>query len=157
MSQQCDQDLIQKILLGIKEIWSWHKIELKLTVFICDSDLSPAGSVMSYAYHLTVANFDQSLMKILPGVKEIWRKHEIERSNWQPSVVIMTFSRHGWMKGSAHHFTEANIWPKFNEYLSPSKGDIIQTRISRLKLLTFSCELDLESPWLGYAFCTSAR
>ena len=47
------------------------------------------------------------------------------------------------MKGSAHPFTEANILPKFNEYLSPGKGDINQTRISRLKLLTFSCELDL--------------
>ena len=53
------------------------------------------------------------------------------------------------MKGSAHHFTEANIWPKFNEYLFPDKGDIIQTRISRLKLLIFSCEFDLESPWLA--------
>ena len=68
--------------------------------------------------------FDQTLMKILPGVKEIYSKPEIENSNWGPSVVTSTVSPHGCDIGSAHHLTKANIWPKSNDYVSPGNGDI---------------------------------
>ena len=58
-----------KTLLGVKEIpslvtltLSWHSL------------------IMRCAYHLTKATFDQSLMTILPRVKEILREHEMSGS-----------------------------------------------------------------------------
>ena len=56
--------------------------------------------------------------------------------------------------GSAHHFTEANIWKKLKENPSKGKGDIEWTRNSGLKLATLNCDLVLKSPWLSYGFCT---
>ena len=47
--------------------------------------------------------------------------------------------------GSVHHLTKANIWPKFNKYLSKGLGDMEWTWNSRLKLVTFNCDLDPES------------
>ena len=45
--------------------------------------------------------------------------------------------------------SEANIQPKFNENPSRGKGGMEWTRNSRLKLLTFNCDFDLESAWLS--------
>ena len=64
---------------------------------------------------------------------------------------------HGWAMGSAHYFTEANIWPKWKENPSRGKGDIEWTRNSGLKLATLNCDFVLESPWLSYGFCTSSH
>ena len=66
-------------------------------------------------------------------------------------------SLHGWDMGSAHHFTEANIWPKLKENPSRGKGDIEWTQNSGLKLVTLNCDLVLELPWLSYGFCTSSH
>ena len=59
--------------------------------------------------------------------------------------------------GSAHHFNEANIWPKLKENPSRGKGDIKWTRNSGLKLAALNCDLAFESPWLSYGFCTSSH
>ena len=59
--------------------------------------------------------------------------------------------------GSAHHFTEANIWPKLKENPYRGKGDVEWTQNSGLKLATLNCDLVLESPWLSYGFCTSSH
>ena len=56
--------------------------------------------------------------------------------------------------GSAHHLTEANIYPTFKEKPSRGKGDIELTPNSRLKLVTFNCDLELKSAGLSYGFCT---
>ena len=72
--------------------------------------------------------YDQSLRKILPGVQEILCGHEIQGSNPWPWPVTLTLSWHGWLMGSAHWLTEANIWPKFNENLSKGSGDMERTR-----------------------------
>ena len=66
-------------------------------------------------------------------------------------------SLHGWAMGSAHHFTEANIWPKLKENPSRGKGDIQWTRNSGLKLATLNCDLVLVSPSVSYGFCTSSH
>ena len=58
--------------------------------------------------------------------------------------MTLTLSLHCWVMGSAHHLTKANIWPKFNKYLSKGSGDMEWTCNSRLKLMTFNCELDLD-------------
>ena len=49
--------------------------------------------------------FDQSLMKILPGIKEILSGQEIQGSIPWPSTVTLTLSLHGWVMGSAHPLT----------------------------------------------------
>ena len=66
-------------------------------------------------------------------------------------------SLHGWAMGSAHHFTEENIWPKLKENHSRGKGDIEWTQNSGLKLATLNCDLVLECPWLSYGFCTMSH
>ena len=54
--------------------------------------------------------------------------------------------------GSAHHFTKANIWSKVKKYLSKGSGDMEWTWNARLKLVTFNCDLDLESACFSYGF-----
>ena len=98
--------------------------------------------------------FDQSLEKILPGVKEIQSGHEIQGSNPWPWTVTLTLSRHGWVLDSAHHLTKVNIWPKFKENPSTGIKDTERTQNSRLKPMTLTCDLDLELAWLTYWFCT---
>ena len=82
---------------------------------------------------------------------------KIQGSNWWPSIVTLTLSLHCWDMSSAHQLTKANIWPKFNKYLSKGSGDMEWTWYSRLKLVTFNCDLDLdlESACLSYGFCKS--
>ena len=92
-------------------------------------------------------------MKILPGVKEIWSVHRIKGSNSWHSIMTLTLSRHGllWVL----HIIEANIWPKFDKDSFRGKGDMERTRNTRLKLVTFNYELDLESGWLCNGICTN--
>ena len=52
--------------------------------------------------------------------------------------------------GSAHHLTEANISQVFKENPSRGKGDMEPTPNSRLKLVTFNCDIDLKSAGLSY-------
>ena len=40
-----------------------------------------------------------------------------------------------------------------NENPSRHKGDMKQTRISRLNPMTFNCDLDLGSAWRSHGFC----
>ena len=54
---------------------------------------------------------------ISPAVEWQWSGLKIQGSNWWPSIVTLTLSLHCWVMGSAH-LTKANIWPKFNKYLS---------------------------------------
>ena len=89
--------------------------------------------------------FDQSLKKILPLVQS---GHEIQGSNLWPWTVTLTLCRHGWVTSSAHHLTEANIWPKFKENPSRGIGNMERTRNSRLKPMTLTCDLHLELTWL---------
>ena len=58
--------------------------------------------------------------------------------------MTLTLSLHCWVMGSAHHLTKANIWPTFNKYLSKGSGDMEWTWNSRLKLVTYNCDLDPE-------------
>ena len=92
---------------------------------------------------------------ISPASEWQWSSLKIQGSNWWPSIVTLTLSLHCWVMGSAHHLTKANIWPKFNKYLSKGSGDMEWTWNSRLKLVTFNCDIDLESACLSYGFCIS--
>ena len=56
--------------------------------------------------------------------------------------------------GSAYHITEANIQTKFNENHFMGKGDMDQTRNSRLNPMTFNCDLGLDFACLRNRFCT---
>ena len=47
--------------------------------------------------------------------------------------------------GSAHCLSEVNIRPRFRENPSRGKGNTERTRNSRLKLVNFNCDLDLET------------
>ena len=137
----------------------WHKGDMELTwneglklmTFNCDLDLEPAGWVMSYVYHFTAANIWPKFNKNPSRGKGDLEKHKIEWSNWQPSTVTLVYD---WMVGSAHNFTEANSWTKINEYLSSGKEDMEGTQNSKLKLVTFNYDLDLELAWLRYGFHT---
>ena len=119
-------------------------------------NLSPQGWVMGFAHCPTEVN-------IWPKFREnpLRGKGDRERtqnSNLKPVTLNCDLvSLHGWAIGSAHHFTEANIWPKLKENPSRGKGDIEWTRNSGLKLATLNCDLVLESPWLSYGFCTSSH
>ena len=124
---------------------------LKLENFNCDFDLESAW--LSYGFcnsliepnrvlHLVALSrtSDQSLMKILPGVKEILRGHEIQCSNSRPSVGPLDLDCGIAWLGSAHHLIETNILLKFNE--KPSRGrDMEWTRNSRLKVVTRDLQL----------------
>ena len=92
---------------------------------------------------------------ISPAAEWQWSGLKIQGWNWWPSNVTLTLSLHCRVMGSAHHLTKTNIWPKFDKHLSKGSGDMEWTWNSRLKLVTFNCDLDLESACLSYGFCTS--
>ena len=127
---------------------------LKQVTFNCDLDLESAK--LGYGFctsSLWGKHLTKRLKKILPGVKEIWSRHQIQGSNSWPSTVTLTLSPQGWFMGSANCPTEVNIWPTFKENPSRGKGDMEPTPNSRLKLVTFNCDLDLKSAGLIYGFC----
>ena len=90
--------------------------------------------------------FELSLIKILPGVKEIWSGHEIQGSYSWVFIVTLNLSQHGCVMDSAHFLTEANIWAKFNENPSRDKGDMKRTRNSRGQTRDFQL---WPWPWVG--------
>ena len=59
--------------------------------------------------------------------------------------MTMTLSPQGYVMGFAHRLPKVSILPKFNENLLKSSGDMERTQNARLKLVTFDCDLDLES------------
>ena len=124
-----------------------------------NSDLFLESPWLSYGFCTSSHRwpFDQSLEKILPGVKEIQSRHKIQGSNPWPWTVTLTLSQHGWVIDSAHRLTKVNIWPKFKENPSTGIGDTERTRNSRLKPVTLNCDLDLVFAWLSYEFCTSSH
>ena len=130
---------------------------LKLTTL--NSDLVLESPRLSYGFCTSSHRwtFDQSLEKILSGVKEIQSGYEIQDSNSWPWTVTLTWNRHGWVIDSAHCLTKVNIWPKFKENPSAGTGDTERTRNSRLKPVTLNCDLDLVSARLSYEFCTSSH
>ena len=77
------------------------------------------------------------IMKILPGVKEIWSRHEIQGSNLWPSTVTLTLGGHGWVMGSAHHLTQANIWPKSYDSRSALQWEINKIPANSMKYQVF--------------------
>ena len=84
--------------------------------------------VLGSTHHLTKAN--------------IWPK--FNKAVWMAmELVTLTLIQHSWVMGSANYLTEANIWPTFKETPSRSKGDMETTPNSRLKLVTFNCDLIL--------------
>ena len=92
---------------------------------------------------------------ISPAAEWQWSGLKIQGANCWHSIVTLTLSLHCWVMDSAHHLTKANIWPKFDKHLSKGSVDMEWTWNSRLKLVTFNCDLDLESACLNYGFCTS--
>ena len=129
---------------------------LKLATLNCDLILKSPWLSYGFCTSSHRWTFDQSLEKILPGVKEIQSGHEIQGSNPRPWTVTLTLtlSRHGWVTDSAHRLTKVNIWPKFKENPSTGIGDTERTRNSRLKPVTLNCDLGFVSAWLNYEFCT---
>ena len=73
---------------------------------------------------------------------------KIQGTSWWPSTVTLTMSLHCWVMGSAHHLTKANIWPKFNKYLSKGSGDMVWTWNSRLKLVTLTVTSTRQHAWV---------
>ena len=129
---------------------------LKLVTLNCYLVL--ASSWLSYGFCTSSHRwtFDQSLEKILPGVKEKQSGHKIQGSNPWPWNVTLT-RRHGWVIDSAHRLTKVSIWPKFKENPSTGIGDTERTQNSRLKPVTLNCDLDILSAWLSYEFCTPSH
>ena len=128
------------IFQRVQEIWSEHEIQgsnsWPLTVTLT---LSRHACVMGSAHRLTKANIWPKFHEIFQRVQELWS--EKERDGW-PSIVTLTLSLHHWVIGSTHHLTKANIWPKFNKAVWLAME---RPQNSRLKLVTFNCDLDLES------------
>ena len=116
---------------------------LKLVTLNCDLVLESLWLSNGFCTSPHRWTFDQSLEKILPGVKEIQRGHEIQGSN--PWSWTVTLSQHGWVIDSAHRLTKENP--------SRGKGDMEPTPNSKLKLVTFKCDLDLKFAGLSYGFC----
>ena len=103
--------------------------------------LSWHGLIMCAAYHLTKATFDQSLMTILPRVKEIFREHEIPAQShdlqlWPWPRVYMVSSWILWTISLRWTFDQTEIPSKSNR-------DMEGTRNSKFKLVAFNCYLDL--------------
>ena len=101
---------------------------------------------MQHSWLTTVLWLNKTVWRtaISPAAEWQWSGFKIQGSNWWPSIVTLTLSLHYCVTRSAHHLTKANIWPKFNKYLSKGSGDMEWTWNSRLKLVTFNCDLDLE-------------
>ena len=118
---------------------------LKLATLNCDLVLESPWLSYGFCTSSHMWTFDQSLEKILPGVKEIQSDYEIQDSNPWPWTVTLTLNRHGWVIDSAHRLTKVNIWPTFKENPSTGIGDTERTRNSRLKPVTLECDLDLVS------------
>ena len=114
-----------KILPEAKEVWSWHKIKAQTH----DLQLWTwpwIGMVELLDLHTRslTRTFDQGLLKTLPVVKEILKEHELQILYSWPLIVTLIVSQHGWVISSEHHPTEANIWPKLNEYSSGDKESV---------------------------------
>ena len=144
-----DQNL-EKILLGVKEIQSGHKIQgsnpWPWTVTLT---LSLHGWVIDSAHRPTKVN--------------IWPKFKENRStgigdiewtqNSRLKPVTLTLCRHDWVMRSAH-LTEANIRPKFKENPSRGIGDMEHKLNFMAQSMTLTCDLELHG-WHG--FCTSTH
>ena len=122
-----------------------------------DHDLNSAWLSYDPAHRLTNIislrqTFERHLKKILPGIKEIWSRHQIQGSNSWLSTVTLTLSPQGWVMGSAHCPTEVNIRPKFGEDPPRGKGDTERTQNSRLKPVILNCDLVSLHDW---AMCSA--
>ena len=141
---------LKKILPGLKEMSSGHEIQ--------GSNSRPWAVTLSLSHGFYTSSdrwtFDQSLEKILPGIKDRAdtkfkaETHDLELWPW-PWV--------GMVIDSAHRLTKISNWPKFKENPSTGIGDTERTRNSWLKPVTLNCDLDLVSAWLSYKFCTSSH
>ena len=134
--------------------WSRHQIQgsnsWPSTVTLT---LSLQGWVMGSAHCPTEVNIWPKFRENPPNGKGDTQR--TQNSRLKPVILNPDLvSLHGWAMGSAHHFTEANIWPKLKENPSRGKGEIKWARNSGLKLATLNCDLVFESPWLSYGFCT---
>ena len=114
--------------MGKGDMERTRNLRLEPVIFNYDLTLSLHGWVMGSDIISLRRTFDQGLIKIFPGVKEICNGHEIKGSNSWPSIVTITLSQHGWIMDSVHCLTEANIRPKFNENPSRRNGDMEWTR-----------------------------
>ena len=121
---------------------------LKLATLNCDLVLESPRLSYGFCTSSRRWTFDQSLEKILLGVKEIQSGHEIQGSNPWPWIVTLTLIRHGWVIDSAYHLTKVNIWPKLNWY---------RRYRADTKFKAQTCDLDLVSAWLSYKFCKSSH
>ena len=140
---------LKKILPGVNQGSNLWPSTVTLT-------LSPQGWVMGSAHCPTEVNIWPKFKVNPPRGKGDTERSQ--NSRLKPVTLNCDLvSLHGWAMGSAHHFTEANIWPKLKENPSRGKGDIEWTRNSGLKFATLNCDLVLESPWLSYGFCTSSH
>ena len=124
--------------------WTWNS-GLKLATLNCDLVLESPWLSYGFCISSHMWTFDQSLEKILPGIKEIQSGHEIQGSNLCLWTVTLTLSRHGWVIDSAHRLSKVNIWPKVKENPSTGIGATERTRNSRLKHVTLNCDPDLVS------------
>ena len=144
---------LMKILPVVKAIWSGREIK--------GSNLWPSIVTLILSQHveswvLFIVSlsqiFDQNFMKIFPGVKEIWSRHKIKGSNsWPwPRVSMLEL----WVLHiiSLRRTFDQNLMKIFSGVKEIWSGQTI-----RLKLVTFNCDLDLESVWLSNEFCTSSH
>ena len=69
-------------------------------------------------------------------------------------MVTLTLSQHSWVMGSAHHLTEANIWPRSKENLFRGKGDMeLKAQGSNSWPLTVTLTLSSQGWVMGSAHC----
>ena len=129
---------------------------LKLVTFNCDLELKSAGLNYGFCTSPTEVNIWPKFKENPPSGKGDTERTQTSRLK-PVTLNCDLVSLHGWAMGSAHHFTEANIWSKLKENPSSDKGDIEWTRNSGLKHANLNCDLVLESPWLSFGFCTSSH
>ena len=138
---------IMKILPRVKEIWRVHEIPWNSTVtesWVC--------TVWSSVHRLPEVNIWTSL-NALPckGNRNMEGVQNSKFLNSWPSIVTLTFREHGWSDGVCtspywrYDQSLMKILPRWQRYGMEQN--------SRLKLVTFSCDFDLESAWLSYRFC----
>ena len=112
----------------VKEIWSGHEIQGSNSwPSIVNVTLSRHGWVTGSAHCPTEPNIYTKFYENPSRAKGDMKRTRNSRLK-HVTFVNLTFSRHGWVTGSALHLTEANIQPMFNENPSRGKGDMERTQ-----------------------------
>ena len=165
------QHLLQESKIKVKKDGLWkqrtHKIRkigdsVSVSFFICNTVVCEAAYTPSAGLWYSIFKITRMGSMIPKETRQSEgqlypppQNDKIQGSNWWPSIMTLTLCLHCWVMGSAHHLIKANIWPKFNKKIFQRVQEIWSEHEIPGSLMTFNCDLDLESACLSYRFCTS--